>query len=53
MNGKNGIKFSELFADTLQNFGYDWCLWHYQVENGMEAWEFDFWVRNVTETITC
>lgn len=46
MKGHGEIRFSELFADTVRVHGADWAEWWY-TEGGMEAWEFQFWMRTL------
>lgn len=51
MQGKGSIRFIELFRDTFLTHGYSWSVWHYQVENGMPAWEFDFWLARIADEV--
>jgi hypothetical protein len=51
MQGNKDTLFVELFRDTFLRFGYNWCVWHYQVENGMQAWEFDFWLARISDQV--
>lgn len=47
MNGKEQIRFSELFADTAQIMS-DYELWLAYVYRGkMAQWEFEFWLAKV------
>lgn len=44
MQGKGDVRFSELFADTVQAHGIYWA-WIYYGSKGMQQWEFDFWCK--------
>lgn len=52
MNGKGNVRFSELFADTVQTHGLMFAMEYYVVNHGMEYWEFVFWCHatNVADT---
>jgi hypothetical protein len=45
MRGNMDIRFTELFADTLRNFGTV-DTWTIYKKMGMEWWEFNFWMVN-------
>ena len=51
MHGKNPVRFSDLFIDTVRKHGLYWAWLHYVRRNHMEEWEFTFWTKatNVTE----
>ncbi len=44
MKGNGSIKFSELFADTVQCHGVAWAASYY-AKHGMQCWEFLFWLK--------
>lgn len=44
MAGNQGIRFSELFKDTVSMFGVVESWQHYS-KRGMARWEFRFWCR--------
>lgn len=43
MTGSGSVRFSELFADTLQCFGCLDAKHYYCEKHGMQEWEFWFW----------
>ena len=52
MNGAGSIRFSELFADTVQAHGLFWAWCEYVERNKMPEWEWQFWVE-ATGTGSC
>ena len=44
MNGKGQIRFSELFADTVNTHGLRFAWAYYVTKHGMQPWEFRFWL---------
>lgn len=46
MQGNREVRFSELFADTLQRFGVEWSEKYY-IKRGMTRAEFGLWLRVV------
>ena len=44
MQGKDSVRFSELFKDTVETHGMLWARNHY-TKNGMADWEFAFWMH--------
>lgn len=42
--GWQGIRFSELFADTVKAHGVIWAHSHYCKKGKMAEWEFNFWL---------
>ena len=44
MQGKDSIRFSEMFADTVECHGVQWAARHY-AKRGMAMWEVLFWLR--------
>ena len=45
MNGSGSVRFSELFADTIETHGVQWAHAYYTGKHAMQAWEFSFWFR--------
>lgn len=45
MKGSIAVRFSELFADTVEAHGFEWARCYY-AKHGVTAWEFDFWLRS-------
>lgn len=45
MSGKGNVRFSELFADTVETHGWDFAHKYYTGTHGMRFWEFQFWAR--------
>lgn len=48
MHGSIEITFLELFRDTFETHGEDWCFGYYVQRNKMELWEFNFWLAQVS-----
>jgi len=46
MRGSLSVRFSELFADTIQTHGVVFALCYY-CKRGMTEWEFAFWMRSL------
>ena len=44
MHGSLEITFLELFLDTFETHGREFCYAYYVQKNGMELWEFNFWI---------
>lgn len=44
------MRFTELFVDTVNTHGVEWSHWHY-VRNGMEEWEFWFWIKATSQQL--
>ena len=42
MQGKGNVRFSDLFADTLNTYGYEWAKAYY-LSHGMSEGEFSVW----------
>lgn len=43
MNGKQHIRFSELFKDSASIMNYDELFMAYVIKGKMAEWEFAFW----------
>ena len=47
MYGSLEITFLELFLDTFETHGQEFCYDYYVRNGGMEIWEFNFWIARV------
>lgn len=47
MNGKDNIRFSELFADSASIMSDCELYFAYVVRGKMPEWEFKFWMRSI------
>ena len=47
MHGSLEITFFSLFLDTFQTHGREFCYDYYVRKNGMELWEFNFWLARM------
>jgi hypothetical protein len=45
MQGSGSVRFSELFADTVNTHGIEWAKTYY-TKRGMQEWEFNFWLNS-------
>ena len=43
MAGAGSVRFSDLFADTVNVHGINFAFDYYIVRHGMAVWEFKFW----------
>jgi hypothetical protein len=46
MSGSQNIRFSDLFADTVNTHGLRFARKHYVIKHGMQEWEFQFWLTS-------
>jgi len=46
MNGSGQVRFSELFADTVEVFGVNQAWVYYVKQHKMAQWEFAFWFKS-------
>ncbi len=46
MSGKGDVRFSELFASTVNTHGITWAWGHY-AKKGMTQGEFRFWMHSI------
>lgn len=45
MKGTESVRFSDLFADTLNTHGVKFAHRHYVTKGGMPQWEFRHWMK--------